>query len=85
MSSRSDSVARDDEAVDGLMADPRNYLDYIPPRAFVVLAAGGRQDSGVVVVPQTQAERVVTEGEQIRDAEAREFERRASRPHDPGE
>jgi 4-hydroxy-4-methyl-2-oxoglutarate aldolase len=151
-------------AADGNSADPRNYLDHIPPRAFVVLAAGGRQDcsvwggnrsvraiergaagavadgafrdvdehrelgfpvyglapismasrgrlvvtefavpvvacgvrvapgdlvaadsSGVVVVPQTQAERVVTEGEHIRDAEAREFERRASRPHDLGE
>jgi 4-hydroxy-4-methyl-2-oxoglutarate aldolase len=151
-------------AADASTADPGNYLDHIPPRAFVVLAAGGRTDcsvwggnrsvsaidrgaagavadgayrdvdehrelgfpvyglapismasrgrlvvtgfdvavvacgvrvepgdliaadsSGVVVVPQTQAERVVTEGEQIRDAEAREFERRASRANNPGE
>jgi 4-hydroxy-4-methyl-2-oxoglutarate aldolase len=144
-------------AVGGNSADPRNYLDHIPARAFVVLAAGGRTDcsvwggnrtvaaidhgaagavadgayrdvdehrelgfpvyglapisvasrgrlvvtdfavpvvacgvqvapgdlvaadsSGVVVVPEAHAERVVAEGEQIRDAEAREFERRAS-------
>jgi hypothetical protein len=31
-----------------------------------------------VVVPRAQAEQVVTEGEQIRDAEAREFEHRAA-------
>jgi regulator of RNase E activity RraA len=145
-------------AADGNSADPRNYLDHIPARAFVVLAAGGRIDcsvwggnrtvsainhdaagavadgayrdvdehrelgfpvyglapismasrgrlvvtgfdvsvvacgvsvapgdlvaadsSGVVVVPRAHAGQVVTEAEQIRDAEAVEFERWTSR------
>src|ERR1700753_2323261 len=34
-------------AADGNSADPRNYLDHIPARAFVVLAAGGRMDCSV--------------------------------------
>ncbi len=143
---------------DGNLAEPRNYLDHIPPGAFVVLAAAGRIDcsvwggnrtasaidhgaagavadgayrdvdehrelgfpvyglapisvasrgrlvvtgfdvpvvacgvqvapgdlvaadsSGVVVVARAHAEKVVTGAEQIRDAEAVEFERRTSR------
>jgi regulator of RNase E activity RraA len=55
----------------------------VPVMACGVLVAPGdlvaADSSGVVVVPRAHAERVVSEAEQIRDAEALEFERRTLR------